>query len=456
MEWMNATLASNSSPSSSNEHTEVLLNSSFYCACIMIALCVVGVCGNSLSIYVFSRKSMRSSINVLLLGLSIIDFLLLIAIIPIFALPALNIHNSAWIAEFSQVMVVYGYPLSMMLQSASVWLFMLITTERYLAVVHPLRVGLYCSASRARLAIVTVVLAAVAYNFVRFWEYSLEDRWDAVEERRGFVTSRLLRKSTNYWLWYGTVLYLLTQFVMPFLLIAILNTKMVNTIVKAKKQRALLTMNEKSEHKTALMMALVVVIFVSCYTLSFVLNFIELIDASFFDREGTQALAYFLNDINNTLVTFNSASTFVIYVSFSRRYRFLAKWLVLSWCPIAILRHFMEPESIDAVKMAVYFGSRNGNNTSSVFLMKQSSRPSTGSCLRSGTPQEMLRGRRGSPYRNVSQIDGMTPRDNQLIIPLKEREFSMHSGCQDSGETVLHNLTTELVSISPIVPRSNR
>jgi 2-oxo-4-hydroxy-4-carboxy--5-ureidoimidazoline (OHCU) decarboxylase len=67
---------------------------------------------------------------------------------------------------------------------------------------------------------------------------------------------------------YGTVLYLLTQFGMPFLLIAILNTEMVNTIMKAKKQRALLTKSEKSEHKTALMMVLVVVMFVSCYTLS--------------------------------------------------------------------------------------------------------------------------------------------------------------------------------------------
>lgn len=67
---------------------------------------------------------------------------------------------------------------------------------------------------------------------------------------------------------YGTVLYLLTQFLLPFLLITILNAKMVNTIVTARKQRALLTMSEKSEHRTALMMVMVVIIFVCCYTLS--------------------------------------------------------------------------------------------------------------------------------------------------------------------------------------------
>jgi len=60
---------------------EMLLNSSFYCACIMVCLCLIGIFGNTLSIYIFSRKSMRtSSINVLLTGLSIIDLLLVIVV----------------------------------------------------------------------------------------------------------------------------------------------------------------------------------------------------------------------------------------------------------------------------------------------------------------------------------------------------------------------------------------
>lgn len=77
-------------------------------------------------------------------------------IVPIFAVPALNVANSKTVGEFCHIMVVYLYPLGMMLQTGSVWLFMLITTERYLAVVQPLRVGVYCSPSRARLAILSV------------------------------------------------------------------------------------------------------------------------------------------------------------------------------------------------------------------------------------------------------------------------------------------------------------
>lgn len=87
--------------------TELYQMSSFYCACIMVALCLIGstsslppqpmqrcpgtgLCGNCLSVYVFSRRSMRcSSINILLTALSATDFLLLLIVVPIFALPPL-------------------------------------------------------------------------------------------------------------------------------------------------------------------------------------------------------------------------------------------------------------------------------------------------------------------------------------------------------------------------------
>lgn len=58
------------------------------------------------------------------------------------------------------------------MQTASVWIFMLITVERFLAVCLPLRVAHYCTVERSRLALVLVYLAAFAYNIVRFWEYT--------------------------------------------------------------------------------------------------------------------------------------------------------------------------------------------------------------------------------------------------------------------------------------------
>lgn len=70
-----------------------------------------------------------------------------------------------------------------------------------MAVVHPLRVGVYCSPSRARLAIVIVVLAAVGYNFIRFWEYWLTTRFDNQTGVSRLISIPWLRANPDYWLW---------------------------------------------------------------------------------------------------------------------------------------------------------------------------------------------------------------------------------------------------------------
>lgn len=49
----------------------------------MLICCGIGLVGNVLSIKIFSHRSMRSSVNVLLTGLSGIDFFMLLLVIPV-------------------------------------------------------------------------------------------------------------------------------------------------------------------------------------------------------------------------------------------------------------------------------------------------------------------------------------------------------------------------------------
>lgn len=119
---------------------------------------------------------------------------------PIFALPALNVHRDEYLTDASNIMVVYAYPISMILQTASVWLCCLITVERYIAVVHPLRVAVYCTPRRARIGVTFVILASICYNFVRFWEYSL-DEIESRDDHR-LISVAYLRLNVAYWLWY--------------------------------------------------------------------------------------------------------------------------------------------------------------------------------------------------------------------------------------------------------------
>lgn len=74
---------------------EVLTTTSFVCAVIMLIFCCVGVCGNLLSIYVYTRRTMTSSINVLLTGMSAVDLSVVVLAVPVFVLRGLNtVFNS--------------------------------------------------------------------------------------------------------------------------------------------------------------------------------------------------------------------------------------------------------------------------------------------------------------------------------------------------------------------------
>lgn len=108
---------------------------SFICSAIMLLLCCVGSVGNFVSILIFTRRSMRSSINVLLSGLSGVDFSVLLVSVFVFAVPGMNAYGHLGQLQVLQILIICGlYQAGMVAQTCSVWTFVLISVERFLAV----------------------------------------------------------------------------------------------------------------------------------------------------------------------------------------------------------------------------------------------------------------------------------------------------------------------------------
>ncbi|CAB3396822.1 unnamed protein product [Caenorhabditis bovis] len=282
-------------------------------------MCLVGIVTNFLALIIYTRPNFRKkSINVLLSALSAADLGVCLLAIPVFA----SKQFEAWISVYLvAVIMVYLYPISIMFQSMSVWLLVSITIDRYLAVCHPFMVNTYCSRNRAIVIVIFVVIFSIAYNFVRFWEYYI-DFSKATEGLEGMVQP-LLRADEIFMLWYQNVLTLLSQFLLPLVVLCGLNLQVARTILRASEQRRELVASVKREHSTAKMMIMVVIVFVFCYTFSFVLNISEIQNADLFQSE----MGYLLNDINNVLVVVNSSSTFIFYYNFSTRFRNQARSL---------------------------------------------------------------------------------------------------------------------------------
>lgn len=122
---------------------------------------VIGFFGNAASIAVFTSSYLkRHSSSVFLAALAFFDNLFLIQLFITWLDQTTSNILSTTIA--CQIVVYITYFSGFL----SVWLVVGFTTERYLAICHPLRAPMLCSTRRQKLAVaVLVLLALIIYNF---------------------------------------------------------------------------------------------------------------------------------------------------------------------------------------------------------------------------------------------------------------------------------------------------
>ncbi|VDK20984.1 unnamed protein product, partial [Anisakis simplex] len=195
---------------------------SVVCAFVMILMCLCGAVGNSLSLYIYWGPSFRNrSINLLLAALSASDLFLCILAIPVFSITQIQVYCPGLSHYLSGHILLFAYPVTVMLQSMSVWLLVSITIDRYLAVCHPFQVRMYCTKSRAAVTILLIVLFSIAYNFVRFWEFTLSESSELATFEESIVP--LLRGDHLFMLLYQNIATLITQFFLPLSVLGLLN-----------------------------------------------------------------------------------------------------------------------------------------------------------------------------------------------------------------------------------------
>ncbi|EYC04877.1 hypothetical protein Y032_0085g1842 [Ancylostoma ceylanicum] len=311
------------------------MDSQQWMACAILSLVIIGCFGNALSFLLFSRPHMRcSSVNVLLCALSFIDFSLLLLSIPTFVIPNLDLWSSQQSAvTFLAYVLKLLYPLNLIMQTCSVYTMVMITFERWTAVCRPLQVRVWCSPKKSRIAILCIFISAVLYNFARFFEYRL------IHTPDGAIYEKWLRDPANYrgyYVGYYTVLYILTHFLIPFTIMAVLNGSVIVTMWRGRRMRQMLTRQQQREQSTTVMLLIVTIVFAVCNTLPFLLNVVESVFPDLFVDPRTTHIAYTLNDLSNLLVVLNSATTFLVYFTFSEKYRQTLVFIIKNGCCASI------------------------------------------------------------------------------------------------------------------------
>ena len=190
-------------------------------------ICVIGFIGNIVSMRVFGKDKQSPVAAYMLQWLAITDNIFIALWALHFPARYLILYSEAVTHPMWLVVRVYSYPLLFTAQMATIWITVVIATSRYIAVCLPYKAMHYITLPYSRKAIALTWLFAIVYNIPRFFEVTITfDNTTNATSPIATHSRTSLGGNTIYNLVYFDILYYITSFISPLLLLAILNSRL--------------------------------------------------------------------------------------------------------------------------------------------------------------------------------------------------------------------------------------
>ncbi|XP_054907859.1 somatostatin receptor type 5 [Poeciliopsis prolifica] len=246
---------------------------------IYVVVCVVGLGGNTLVIHIVLHYSKTESVtNIYILNLAIADELFMLG------LPFLAVQNSLQAWPFGPFMCRLVMTVDSINQFTSIFCLTVMSVDRYLAVVHPIR-----SSKWRRPPVAKVVNCTVwALSFLVVLPVVIF----ANIQKAGGTCNISWPQPANIWRAAFIIYTSTVGFFCPLLIICLCYLLIVFKIRSSgKKVHATSTKRRKSERKVTRMVVIVVAVFVLCWLPFYALNIINLLVSLPSDYQG---LYYFV------------------------------------------------------------------------------------------------------------------------------------------------------------------
>ncbi|XP_044203481.1 somatostatin receptor type 5 [Thunnus albacares] len=254
---------SNTSSNMSTHSVPFQGSSTLVTAVISLTVFIVGLTGNTLAIYVVLRYAkMKTVTNIYILNLAVADELYILG------LPFLTTQNVLSYWPFGSFLCRVVMTADSMNQFTSIFCLTVMSIDRYLAVVHPIR-----STKWRHPRVATVVSAAVwAVSFVMVLPVVIfSDVQDTFNS-----CNMIWPEPRDVWST-AFILYTATMGFFGPLLIICLCYLLIVIKVKSSGMRAGFTKRRRSERKVTRMVVVIVVVFVFCWLPFFIINFVNLV-----------------------------------------------------------------------------------------------------------------------------------------------------------------------------------
>lgn len=228
--------------------------------CMYFLVCAVGLCGNALVIYVILRYAkMKTVTNIYILNLAVADVLFMLGL-PFIAIQLALVH---W--PFGPVLCRVVMTVDSLNQFTSIFCLMVMSIDRYLAVVHPIKSTKWRKPRTAKTINVAVWGASLMVNLPIVIYSGIITKHDGC-----FCTIVWPEPEEAYYTAFMIYTFIL-GFFLPLLVISLCYIFIIAK-VKSSGIRVGSTKRKRSERRVTRMVSIVVAVFVLCWLPFYVFN----------------------------------------------------------------------------------------------------------------------------------------------------------------------------------------
>ncbi|XP_029653079.1 sex peptide receptor-like [Octopus sinensis] len=305
--------------------------------------CICGIVGIIITLIILSHKHMATSTNTYLIGLAAADLMFLIIVsLRLWGVMVSHSDLNTW-----EIFTAYSEIFLRMFNLISVWMIVMLAVERFIAICIPYKAMDMCTVNRSRCIVVFIYIAAFVCQSLHFAKYKIVASHTEFNESEYTLHHTQLSGDVLFTIIYGWVFEGLIGVIIPFVLILVLNSRLIYEIHKStqylKRQIGANTRTSfdisSEQMKITTMLIAMCVVFLICQAPYVLYNYVISIHAGSF--RGQHHLL--IMAVSILLAAMKSTINFVLYCWFSEKFWTTFKSLLCFRC--AKLRNLTQNQS---------------------------------------------------------------------------------------------------------------
>lgn len=221
---------------------------------IMPIILLITLVTNLLVVIVLFQKHMRTPTNIVLFAMAIVDLLTLASPSPwhyyIYTMGNYDKFLHSPLICYAHHIMTDVIPV--FFHTASIWLALLLASQRYIYVCHPTLASTWCTVARVKKAIILILFVALLHQLPRFFD----NKYTSIYVESGGDKQQACRNTISDWLEFVDInLYfavyftfrIMFVFIIPDVALIILNILLFRALRRAKNKRSALISKENSQ-----------------------------------------------------------------------------------------------------------------------------------------------------------------------------------------------------------------